>query len=238
MNQNIADNEVKNRIFGIALLDLRQMKSIDELCNISEIVNVGAILLSDAFKGTIASIPMIRVGGVITVPEGCKLNKIEGTLKISGDFMENLNGDGTEILLVSGDLIITSPFTRFGYESLIVTGDLFVPRGCEQILAPFIKQNTGQIIYIDHENVRMFTGQDRFSKDFFTYIKKPMTMILMGEFLIESDVSVELLQEKVSQIVLMGVLKAEEKKLVPLLLALTEEKYGEIVVSNTLEGES
>jgi hypothetical protein len=57
-------------------------------------------------------------------------------------------------------------------------------------------------------------------------------MILEGDFIIEADVTPELLQEKVSEIILTGNLQAEDKKLVPLLLALTSEKRGEIKAVN------
>jgi hypothetical protein len=63
-------------------------------------------------------------------------------------------------------------------------------------------------------------------------------MIVMGEYLIEDDVSVELIREKVTEIILMGVLKTADKKLVPILQALAVEQWGVIQVSDRLEGES
>jgi hypothetical protein len=214
------------------------MKSIGELRNITEIVQVGTILISDTFQGTLSGIPMTQVGSIISLPEGSKVNKIGGTMKISGEFLENPSVDGSDILLVTGELLITSPVTKFGYKQLIVTGQLFVPRGSEGVLSPFVTQLTGGIIAYDHRNPRLFMGQGRFGQDFFTYLKEPVTMIVMGEYLIEDDVSVELIREKVTEIILMGVLKTADKKLVPILQALAVEQWGVIQVSDRLEGES
>ena len=194
----------KGVISSVAVLDLRNMKAIEELSHISRINSVGVILVSDSFKGTLASVPMNSIGGIVTIPEGSKVNQISGTIKMTEDFLHNTNGDGSEILLVSGELFITSPITKIGFKQIIISGQLYVPRGSEVILSPFITQMIGELVYYNHQNPRVFTGTDRFGKDFFTYLKEPITMILMGEFTIESDVSVELLQEKVSEIILMG----------------------------------
>jgi hypothetical protein len=238
MDANQSGNqELKGSISSVAVLDLRHMKSVDELRNISEIVAVGTILLSDTFQGTLAGIPMTAVGSIITLPEGSKVNQISGTMKIGGEFLENPSVDGSEILLVTGELLITSTITKFGYKQLIVTGQLFVPRGNESVLTPFITQTSGAIIAYDHRNPRLFIGQGQFGQDFFTFLKEPITMILMGEFMIESDVSVELLREKVTEIILMGVLKVADKKLVPILSALAVEQMGMIQVSDRHESE-
>jgi hypothetical protein len=93
------------------------------------------------------------------------------------------------------------------------------------------------IIAYDHRNPRWFMGQGRFGREFFDYLKEPITMILMGEFVIESDVSAELIREKVTEIIQMGVLKAADKKLVPILTALAVEQMSMIQVSDKLEGE-
>jgi hypothetical protein len=116
-------------------------------------------------------------------------------------------------------------------------GQLFIPRGSEGVLTPFITQTSGEIIAYDHRNPRWFMGQGRFGREFFDYLKEPITMILMGEFVIESDVSAELIREKVTEIIQMGVLKAADKKLVPILTALAVEQMSMIQVSDKLEGE-
>lgn len=238
MDANQPGNQaIKGRISSVAVLDLRNMKSVDELRNITGISSVAAILLSDKFQGTLAGIPMSSVGSVIALAEGSKVNQIGGKLKLGGEFLENPSADGSDILLVTGELLITSPPTKFGYKQLIVVGQLFIPRGSESVLTPFITQTSGEIIAYDHRNPRWFMGQGRFGREFFDYLKEPITMILMGEFVIESDVGAELLREKVTEIIQMGVLKAADRKLVPILTALAVEQMSMIQVSDKLEGE-
>lgn len=231
------NQELKGRISSVAVLDLRRMKSVDELRGITRISSVGVILLSDTFQGTLAGIPMSSVGSVVTLPESGKVNQIGGTMKLGGEFLESPGADGSDILLVTGELLITSPPTKFGYKQLIVVGQLFVPRGSVHVLTPFITQSSGEIIAYDHRNPRLFMGQGRFGREFFDYLQEPITMILMGEFVIESDVGSELIREKVTEIIQMGVLKAADKKLVPILTALAVEQLNMILVSDKLEGE-
>ncbi|TNJ61029.1 hypothetical protein FE784_35115 [Paenibacillus hemerocallicola] len=166
------------------------------------------------------------------------MNHISGTMKLGGEFLENPGVDGSDILLVTGELLITSPPTKFGYKQLIVVGQLFIPRGSESVITPFITQSIGEIISYDHRNPRLFMGNGRFGREFFDYLKEPITMILIGEFVIESDVNAEILREKVVEIIQMGVLKAADKKLVPILTALAVEQMNMIQVSDKLEGET
>lgn len=239
MNMNETRNqERKGRLSAVAVLDLRHMKSIDELRDITGISAVGVIILPDSFQGTLASIPMHSVGSVITLPEDRKVNHISGTMKLRGEFLENPGADGSDILLVTGELLITTPPAKFGYKQLIVVGQLFIPRESENVLTPFITQSSGDIVSYDHRNPRLFMGRGRFGREFFDFLKEPITMILIGEFVIESDVSVDLLREKVIEIVQLGVLKAADRKLVPILTALAIEQRNMIEVSDTLEGES
>ncbi|SDT52718.1 hypothetical protein SAMN05444162_4779 [Paenibacillaceae bacterium GAS479] len=238
MSEQTDNVELKGRISAVSVLDLRRMKSVEELSNITAIQAVGTILLSDSFQGLIASIPMKAVGSIISLPEGSKVNQIGGTLKVGGEFLENASADGSDILFVSGELIITSPPTRFGYRQLIVVGQLFIPRGSESILTPFITQSSGEIIPYDHHNSRFFMGQGRFDREFFECLKKPITLILNGTFVIESDVSKELILEKVTEIVQMGLLTADKKLLTILTVLAVEQLGGSILDSSIFDGET
>lgn len=61
------------------------------------------------------------------------------------EFLENPSADGSDILLVTGELLITSPPNQFGYKQLIVVGQLFIPRGSQGVLTPFWAADHGQI---------------------------------------------------------------------------------------------
>jgi hypothetical protein len=231
-NNHASDTMNQGRISSVPLLDFRHVKSADELEHITAISSVGAILISEDFQGIITKFKLNSVGGIVTVPKNAKLKIITGSLKLTGEFLENTDGDPDEILLLVGELMITTPFKKVGFKSIIATGEFLIPKGSEGVFGTSVSQLTGEVFYYNHVNARIFSGQDRFGKDFFSYMKQPLSMILKGDFIIEADVTPELLQEKVSEIVLMGNLQAEDKKLVPLLLALTSEKRGEIKAVN------
>lgn len=217
----------QGKISHLGLLDLRHLRSVDELENVTEISHVGTILVSDQLEGSINSIPMHHVGSIVTIPVDMKVKLLTGDLKLRGEFLENANGDPDETLLVTGGLMITSPFQKVGYKSLILTGEIFAPKECEHILTSSISQLYGELFFYAHEP-RMFSGQDRFGHDFFTFLKQPITLFLRGEFSIEADVTPELLQEKVSEVYLWGNVQTADSKQASLLLALTSLKYGDI----------
>lgn len=218
---------VQGKITHLGLLDLRHLRSVDELRHVTEIAYVGTILLSDQLEGSINSIPMHHVGSIVTIPSDMKVKLLTGDLKLQGDFLENANGDPEETLLVTGGLMITSPFQKVGYKSLILTGEIFAPKECTHVLTSSISQLYGELHFYENEP-RMFYGRDRFGHDFFSYLKKPVTLFLRGEFSIEADVSPELLQEKVSEVFLWGNVQTADSKQASLLLALTAVKYGDI----------
>jgi len=221
------DKGVLGAITHLGLLDLRHLKSVDELGNITGISHVGTILISEQLAGSINRIPMHHVGSIVAVPADMKVKLVTGDMKLRGDFLENANGAPDETLVVTGGLMVTSPFQRIGYQSLILTGEIFAPKECEHILTSSISQLYGELYFYEHEP-RVFSGQDRFGHDFFAYLKNPVTLFLRGEFSIEADVAPELLQEKVSEVYLWGDIHTANSKQASLLLALTAMKYGDI----------
>lgn len=228
MSEQVMDDIIKQgKISHLGLLDLRHVRFIEELANVSGISHVGTILVSDQLAGSINSIPMHHVGNIVIIPADMKVKLMTGDLKLSGEFLENNNGNSDETLVVIGSLMITSPFQKIGYKSLILTGEIFAPKECEYILTSSISQLYGELFFYAHEP-RIFSGQDRFSHDFFAYLKQPVTLFLRGEFSIEADVTPELLQEKVSEIYLWGSIQTADSKQTGLLLALTAQKYGDI----------
>lgn len=219
----------KKRISQLGVLDLRSVKSIEELLHIEEISDIGIILMSDEFEDSLASIPMSRIGAVVTVPAGSRVNRIDGTMRIGGAFLEQPAADGADILLVAGELLITSPFQSVAYKQVITAGHLFIPRQSEAVLAPHVTQNSGLIVSYDHRNPRLYIGQGQFGKLFFDMMEEPVALILIGEFLFESDVTPDLLREKLAEMIVLGMIKTADEKLAPALQALVALQQGAIL---------
>ncbi len=225
------------KITHLGLLDLRHLRSVEELANVTEISHVGTILVSEQLDGSISNIPMHHVGSIVTIPAEMKVKLLTGDLKLRGEFLENANGNPDETLIVAGGLMITSPFQKVGYKSLILTGEIFAPKECEHELTASLSQLYGELFLYTHEP-RMFSGDDLFGREFFAYLKQPVTMFLRGDFVIEADVPLELLQEKVSEVYLWGSIQTANRKQAALLLTLTTLKYGDIRAMQDFEAVS
>lgn len=137
------------------------------------------------------------------------------------------------VLVVAGQLLITTPVERVGYAGMIVAGQVYAPEGSEGALTAGITRLTGQVFYYSGKP-RFFVGEDRFGQGFFEALDGPLSLILVGNFAIERGVVAELLKEKVAQILLAGNLRAPEE-LLPLVQVLAVEKAG--TISALEEGE-
>jgi hypothetical protein len=170
-------------------------------------------------------IPMKKVGATIPVPTGENLKLVTGQMKTAGEALAGAGGE-EDVLVVAGQLLVTTPVERVGYGEMIVAGQVYAPEGSEAALTAGISRLTGQVFYYSGK-LRFFVGEERFGRGFFEVLEGPMAMILVGEFTIERGVPADLLKEKVSQILLAGELRAP-RELLPLVQVLTVEKAGEI----------
>lgn len=216
-----------NKITHLPLLDLRHLASLDELKSVEEIAFIGTILLSNRLKDNIYSISMHHVGSVVTVPSDKNVKLVTGSTRIGGAFLENAGGDPDALLLVVGEMVVTSPFAKVGYSSVIVTGELFAPKASESVLAQAISQLNGELYFYEREPL-VLTGRDWFGHEFFACLEEPVTLILRGDFQIEADVSPDLLREKVAAVYLWGNVQTVSSSQSSVLLARTVVKYGDI----------
>jgi hypothetical protein len=165
--------------------------------------------------------------------EGAEIKMLSAQLKLSGEALANPAGNPNDILIVAGQLLITSPVEKLGYQQIVVAGQLVAPRESEALLGPALN-TSGQVMWYGGKP-RFFTGRERFSRAFFELLDGPVTLVLMGHVEIEPDVPPDLLRQKVSEIALAGRLEAP-RGLVPLLQVLTIEKHGSISVLGEEQG--
>jgi hypothetical protein len=169
---------------------------------------------------------MDRVASVVPVPAGPNVKVMAGQTQITGEALANPGGNPDEIYFIAGQMLITTPVQSVGYK-LIVAGQVMAPVGSEAALSASIIRQTGQVYYVP-EGARHFIGQDRFSAAFFELLDEPLIMLLIGNYTIAPDVTVDLLRAKVRRIVLFGELRAPAA-LVPILQVLTTDKFGQII---------
>lgn len=219
------EKQTAGHIHDLGMLDLRYAKSPEELSHIHSISDIGLILIWEEAAAALGHMSINDVGSVVVLPAGAKVNCMTGQTKLTGESL--LNGDPEIILMLVGQTFISGPIKGIGYKEIRSTGQLFLPRGSQDVLSGKLTQVTGQVFYIG-DQVRIVMGNDEFDQEFLELLPVPTDVVVMGNLKFKDDVQKETLQAKITEIVLMGQIKAP-MRLVSLLNVLTKEKMGHIV---------
>jgi hypothetical protein len=166
--------------------------------------------------------------------EGQRFRTWSGQTKLSGQTLANEQGNPADVLLVTGQTVVTGPVEHVGFQQIVAAGQLLMPRESESVLGPRLSID-GQVVWYDGRP-RFFAGKDRFGRGFFDLIEQPLAMGLVGHFSIEHDVTPALLKDKISDIILVGSLEAP-KELVPVLQFLVTDKLGTITAMEQGDGD-
>jgi hypothetical protein len=116
-----------------------------------------------------------------------------------------------------------------GYRRIVVAGQVLAPQDAQAVLGPALVVK-GQLAWYTGQP-RIFVGKETLGRSFFELLDRPLSLALVGRFEIDSDVSPDLLREKIQDITLVGKLVAP-RQLVGLLQFLTTEKIGTITVAH------
>ena len=202
-----------------------------------DIVVTGLVLAPHGSEAALGPAITRLTGTVVyyTYADGQQVRAMPGDMTLSGEALANPGGDSNDILVVAGQLVLTSPVTKLGYQHLVVAGELVAPRESELVLSPMMTV-PGEMIWYTGRPPRFFTGNDRFARGFFELFDEPVTLVLKGDHEIAADVPAELLKEKVAEIVLTGKLVAPER-LVPVLQFLTTRNQGSITAGGPADAD-
>ncbi len=212
-------------IENVGVLDLTHITSSEQLDLATDITNVGVVLVRESIAARLGMIPMHNVGAVVAVPDAAKVICQTGNIRLAGEAL-GAPGHEDEALVLTGAVVITSPVERLAYRSLIVVGALVAPRGSEAALSA--ASVTGSVSYYSPgSSLRMVLGDERYGREFLGYLQEPLSLVVLGNLSFEPDIPVALLQDKVREITLLGVIRAPEK-LLPLVQALTVDNIGVI----------
>jgi hypothetical protein len=162
--------------------------------------------------------------------EGQRIKTLSGQLTIGPDTLANAGGSPDDVLVVTGQIVVTAPASELGFQRVIGAGQLLLPRASEGTLAPALSAD-GHIVWYGGERVRVFIGDERLGRGFFELLDEPLALVLVGDVVIEDDVPPTLLREKVTEITLVGTLTAS-REVVPVLQLLTTEKHGDITTQD------
>lgn len=179
------------------------------------------------------------VGGALTqvtgsviyydLADGQEFREFNGLTTVSGETIANPGGSPDDLLLASGQLIVTDPVPAGAghFQRIIVNGALLAPRESEPVLAPRLTVN-GRVGWYSGKP-RFLVGDETYGQGFFELLGANEELAFVGDVVLDDDVSAETVQEKVAKITLLGSLRAP-KRVIPVLQVLATEKYGEISV--------
>ena len=211
-------------IKDMGILNLLSAKTAEDLKGITSISGVGVILIPEHLAIEVTTLPMHGVGTVAAIPVGDNINLHVGQFSLPGEALAA--GDPEKILVLVGQIFITSVVQSVGYEGIHAVGQIFATRGSESALLAKLIHSNGQVFYLP-SNPRTVMGDESIGAEFLELLPEPTPFVIMGSLTIEKEVSVELLKSKISEIVLMGQLRVP-KTLLALAQVLTKDKMGEI----------
>lgn len=217
----------EGKISDVGMLDLRYAKTPEDLAGITSISDVGAILIPEHLTGALARIGISDVGGVVAVPQDCKVSCMTGQVQLSAASLAA--GDPDTILLIVGQVFILGEITSVGYKEVRAFGQIFAPRAGQDIFAAKLTQMTGQVIYVPSEP-RIFMGDESIGGEYLDLLPEPTTVVVLGSLTFDASATKESVKKKLLEIVLLGTITAPQA-LVPLLQVLTKVKMGEIVAA-------
>ena len=134
-------------IRDVALLDLTGAQAASALEGVTRISHVATILVPESLLARLSSIPMDNVAATVPVPDGRRARVFAGQITLSGEALANTAGDNTEVMVVAGQLILTTPAQHVGYSQLVVLGQVIAPMGSETALGAGLSRLSGQVVY-------------------------------------------------------------------------------------------
>ena len=170
-------------------------------------------------------------GQVVYYPytEGARVH-VRGGGAMGGEVLANPAGQPTDVLLVSGTLVLTSSVEKIGYAQVVVLGNVLVPRGAEANVTGDVHTQGGRVIVYDAPP-RVFDGKHTLSAGYFELLDKPITLVIDGKCTIDDDVTSEHIRSKVAGLVLDGKLVAP-RNVVPALQVVALALDGTIAASD------
>ena len=160
--QSMAASERAGReIRDVALLDLTGAEASHALDGVTRIAHVATILVPESLLAKLSSIPMDSVASTVPVPDGQRTKVWSGQITLSGEVLASSDREKDELLVIAGQLVLTSPVQRIGNVKLVVIGQLIAPTGSETALGSSVSRMSGQVKYypyVEGANVRVVYG--------------------------------------------------------------------------------
>ncbi len=134
-------------ITNVALLDLTGATGTDLLDKVTGISNVACILVPERLMGKLMAIPMEHIAATVPIPDGKRVKVMSGQIVLSGEALSAPDQKDDEILVVAGQLVITSPVQQAVRQQIVAVGQVVAPMGSETGLGAALTRMSGQVTY-------------------------------------------------------------------------------------------
>lgn len=237
----VADGSTVRTMTGSVLLGGNDLGSASDT-----LIVTGSLVIASPVTGELPG--LIHVTGSVLVPrgseaaigrvlegtgavtgytwtEGQQFTSIGGQVSIGGGTLANALGEPDDVLLLGGQITITGPVGDIGFRQIIAAGQIVAPATARDVLEPRLVTH-GQLGWYATDHPRTLRDAE-LSAGFLELLDERCSLIVLGDMVIGSDVTADLLRAKVADIVLFGNLTAP-RSLLPVLQFLAEQAFGTI----------
>ena len=177
-------------IHNVALLDLTGAQAAAALDGVTRISNVATILVPVSLLPKLSSIPMDHVAATIPVADGRRARVMAGQITLSGEALAGSPDHADDVLVVAGQLVITSPVSQVGYEDLVVLGQAVAPAGSETALGAALTRLSGNVVYypyVEGSTTRLLSGSSISGEALANLTGQPTDILLATGLLVVSS---------------------------------------------------
>ena len=180
-------------IHNVALLDLTGAQAASALDGVTRISNVATILVPVSLLPKLSSIPMHHVAATIPIPDGRRVRVMAGQITLGGEALARGSDQADDVLVVAGQLVITSPVSQVGNTELVVLGQAIAPAGSESALGAALTRLSGGVVYypyVEGVTTRLLSGSSISGEALANLTGQPTDILLAtGLLVVTSPVS-------------------------------------------------
>jgi hypothetical protein len=206
----IKDEKKMKKVYrNIGILDIRET-SDETIQDIDSFRNIGTILYSRKTAHLLTKLTFRNLGSTIEIPENAQL--FTGQMTINNEDLEN----ATEPLnmFITGQVIFGHNVTVENAEKKIgnlgVTGQILCPDRISGILKSKMKNFTGQMVPYP-EGSQVIVGKISIDDSYLKAISTPRGLTVIGKVDVTSQLDINLLDEKLTELYIVGSLAAKEE---------------------------
>jgi hypothetical protein len=202
---------MRQRVGNVGLLNL--VNATDEsIKGIERIENVGLVIYGKENAHLLTQMNIGNIGSSIEVPTGYRL--FNGVFNLDESYLKSI----TEpvLLLVNGIVVIDRNVqgdqVKEGLLNLIVNGKVYSPAHLSGMTGKMLSKGSGAVETYHGAPPRLENGKFNLTNSFLQSIEEPLYLVVNGLVTFAEDLSLELLNEKISKLEVNGKISLYENQ--------------------------